>query len=93
MDQLICASLSHTHYWHEVGIAMLKVVTLCVRSVYDITHDHAIRHVLYSARRCKWCFYVAYDGVIIISRVYDGLLRSVLMVRIVVTVCVKPFVL
>ena len=23
MDQLICASLSHTHYWHEVG--MLKV--------------------------------------------------------------------
>ena len=24
MDQLICASLSHTHYWYEVGI-MLKV--------------------------------------------------------------------
>ena len=23
MDQLICASLSHTHYWYEVG--MLKV--------------------------------------------------------------------
>ena len=23
MDQLVCASLSHTHYWHEVG--MLKV--------------------------------------------------------------------
>ena len=23
MDQLICASLSHTHYWHEMG--MLKV--------------------------------------------------------------------
>ena len=23
MDQLICASLSHTHYWHQVGI--LKV--------------------------------------------------------------------
>ena len=26
MDQLICASLSHTHYWHEVG--MLKVSAL-----------------------------------------------------------------
>ena len=25
MDQSICASLSHTHYWHEVG--MLKVPT------------------------------------------------------------------
>ena len=24
MDQVICASLSHTHYWYEVGI-MLKV--------------------------------------------------------------------
>ena len=23
MDQLICASLSHTHYWYEVG--MLKI--------------------------------------------------------------------
>ena len=28
MDQLICASLSHTHYWYEVG--MLKVsAVLC----------------------------------------------------------------
>ena len=26
MDQLICASLSHTHYWYEVG--MLKVTTV-----------------------------------------------------------------
>ena len=25
MDQLICASLSHTHYWYEVGT--LKVPT------------------------------------------------------------------
>ena len=28
MDQLICASLSHTHYWYEVG--MLKVVVVVV---------------------------------------------------------------
>ena len=27
MDQLICASLSHTHHWYEVG--MLKVPALC----------------------------------------------------------------
>ena len=32
MDQLIFASLSHTHYWYEVG--MLKVPA--VRSVYSI---------------------------------------------------------
>ena len=25
MDQIICASLSHTHYWYEMG--MLKVPT------------------------------------------------------------------
>ena len=27
MDQLICASLPHTHYWYEVG--MLKVPIMC----------------------------------------------------------------
>ncbi|CAN0001872.1 unnamed protein product, partial [Ascophyllum nodosum] len=31
MDQLICASLSHTHYWYEVG--MLKV--LCIAGGID----------------------------------------------------------
>ena len=30
MDQLIFASLSHTHYWYEVG--MLKVPAVCVTS-------------------------------------------------------------
>ena len=28
MGQLICASLSHVHYWYEVG--MLKVLAVCV---------------------------------------------------------------
>ena len=38
MDQLICASLPHSHYWYEVG--MLKVhrrvnqVILCVQQLY-----------------------------------------------------------
>ena len=28
MDQLVFASLSHTHYWYEVG--MLKVPAVCM---------------------------------------------------------------
>ena len=32
MDQLICASLSHTHYWYEVG--MLKVPACIVSCKY-----------------------------------------------------------
>ena len=28
MDQLIFASLSHTHFWYEVG--MLKVLAVCM---------------------------------------------------------------
>ena len=33
MDQLICASLSHTqHYWYEVG--MLKVPAIYVRHLF-----------------------------------------------------------
>ena len=35
MDQLIYASLSHTHYWHEVG--MLKVPVLL--------HDVGVRSI------------------------------------------------
>ena len=34
MDQLICASLSHTNYWFEVG--MLKVPALC--NIYMYCH-------------------------------------------------------
>ena len=26
MDQLICASLSHTHYWYEVGMLKLPII-------------------------------------------------------------------
>ena len=26
MDQLICASLSHTHYWYEVGMLKVRIV-------------------------------------------------------------------
>ena len=49
MDQLIFASLSHTHYWYEVG--MLKVPA--VRSV-EITGSAIIYlDVKYNARCCR----------------------------------------
>ena len=44
MDQIICASLSHTHFWYEVG--MLKVpaineglyeVCITIHTVYLVT--------------------------------------------------------
>ena len=27
MDQLICASLSHTHYWYKVGMLKVPVIS------------------------------------------------------------------
>ena len=36
MDQLICASLSHIHYWYEVG-NMLKVAAVYI-CMYVVTH-------------------------------------------------------
>ena len=30
MDQLICASLSHTHYWYEVGMLKVPAVYCCL---------------------------------------------------------------
>ena len=39
MDQLICASLSHTHYWYEVG--MLKVP-----AVYSVTVGFTPRYYI-----------------------------------------------
>ena len=41
-DQLICASLSYTHYWYEVG--MLKVVSHCF--FYDTAHEKYTHHGL-----------------------------------------------
>ena len=36
MDQLICASLSHTHYWYEVG--MLKIPAICYVNIFVDLH-------------------------------------------------------
>ena len=40
MDQLICASLSHTHYWHEVGMLEVPVCWLSIdcymRNIYIV---------------------------------------------------------
>ena len=32
MDQLICASLSHTHYWYEVGMLKVPAVKVILQS-------------------------------------------------------------
>ena len=34
MDQLIYASLSHTHYWHEVGMVYLFTMVAPARTLY-----------------------------------------------------------
>ena len=43
MDQLVCASLSHTQYWYEVG--MLKVPAMSLSKQYR--GYHYIAHSLY----------------------------------------------
>ena len=44
MDQLVCASLSHTHYWYEVG--MLKVP-----AVYNIPIGYGCQSYSWSAEQ------------------------------------------
>ena len=34
MDQLICASLSHTHFWYEVGMLKVPAVSILYNSSY-----------------------------------------------------------
>ena len=48
MDQLIFASLSHTHYWYEVG--MLKVPAVGVRGYLPDHSGHECSMVTYIAR-------------------------------------------
>ena len=58
MDQLICASLSHTHYWYEVG--MLKVPVLYC-TVYLVLFTvflavYRISYRTYSSSNSSCCF-------------------------------------
>ena len=46
MDQLIFASLSHTHYWYEVG--MLKVPAVVYQVLITTTMCDGVLH-------CFWC--------------------------------------
>ena len=42
MDQLICASLSHTHYWYEVGVLKVPAVVVIIKSInQSIINHHA----------------------------------------------------
>ena len=38
MDQLICASLSHTHYWYEVGVLKVPAVSDDVDAQNPVIH-------------------------------------------------------
>ena len=49
MDQLICASLSRTHYWYEVGMLKVPAVHITYKkstvqqSIFDISFEFEIR--------------------------------------------------
>ena len=45
MDQLICASLSHTHYWYEVGILKVPAVCHCMFRAGRVDVDEGLDQV------------------------------------------------
>ena len=53
MDQLIFASLSHTHYWHEVG--MLKVPAAYIKCLKHPVHVHTSVTLLCKCISCVSC--------------------------------------
>ena len=62
-DQLICAPLSHTHCWYEVGMLRVPAVTIKHHStngtIQNSSNSHVefehIRKILYN-RNCEWRF-------------------------------------
>ena len=53
-DQLICASLSHTHYWYEVGIACMKHSTVVWLETSSFLREYSkIPHLLVGQRSCR----------------------------------------
>ena len=55
MDQLICASLSHTHYWYEVG--MLKVPRFYAQNpAFEIPHQESVK--VYHISSCEKQFLI-----------------------------------
>ena len=46
MDQLIFASLSHTHYWYEVGMLKVPAVGVGERGTYLLVHGDLSRQRL-----------------------------------------------
>ena len=43
MDQIIFASLSHTHYWYEVGMLKVPAVVIIINNLYRSGIDHTLR--------------------------------------------------
>ena len=60
MDQLVYASLSHTHYWHEVGMLKVPAVYTAVNRarMYMYPNKKDIWHV----NKCKQQYICTYHG-------------------------------
>ena len=75
MDQLICASLSHTHYWYEVG--MLKTV-LGDESCFAYTVGQCYDY-------CRVGEYLPWQGIVIVQyyrRYFQHAIRISLLVYV-----------
>ena len=46
MDQLICASLSHTHYWYEVGMLKVPALRRCVQ-IFSLKYSCSYLYIWY----------------------------------------------
>ena len=50
MDQLIFASLSHTHYWYEVGMLKVPAYSMTIRYILPVAHAVFVIHTNISYR-------------------------------------------
>ena len=53
MDQSICASLSHTHYWYEVGV--LKVPAVIIALILKIRYPNGRIPQVFQVERIRRC--------------------------------------
>ena len=54
MDQLIFASLSHTHYWHEVSMLEVLVIIVCIDTDTAYTGLNCARMYMYQNKKYTW---------------------------------------
>ena len=72
MDQLIFASLSHTHYWYEVG--MLKVPAVGVNNIVCLLEGvkWVYAYIFFVVFTKKGCFNQAYSAESWYVPLYEG---------------------